>query len=403
MSSVEIEVGHPLAAVPPAVTSVLALAVTWRRDARGWVAETALPAWAEAVRLALAQPAAMQSAAQTQTAGDEPVRIIVAEAAARSDDDPQRWSGFRHLLVDPGNQLAVAACRRVAASPGLEHNPLFLHGPSGSGKTRLLQAVCAEIAEGLGGDGIVWMTGEELVARWAHELVARQAGGIRARLASAAVVVVDGIDPLALRDLAQEELFHLINDSRSAGRQLLFSGRSPPIRIEGLTERLATRLSWGLVEAVELPQAETLLACLRRLSPAAMARDPSELAALIDRYAQNFHQVLRLAERLDAGDDPGREPRSIPVERILAAVADHTGLRPQDIAGKSRHRAVSRARQLALLLARRLTGHSSAALGTLVGGRDHSTVLYAIRMAEERAAADPAFAREVEELARSFS
>jgi chromosomal replication initiator protein len=303
------------------------------------------------------------------------------------------------VLLDPGNQLALTACRRAVEAPGLEHNPLYLHGPAGSGKSRLLAGIASEYRALLDEPSVVEFIGSDFVAREAQQLSQRGKSALRTRLERAAVIVFDGVDALSNRALAQEELFHLINSALERGQQLVLAGSLPPRKLPGIEDRLVTRLAWGLAVAIEPPQVETRLALLRRLAGPAAAEVPAdELARMVDTFAPDMHQVVRLAERLREGERPGAGSEFASFDRIVQAVADRYGLRPGDLSGKRRHREVARARQIALLLGRRLTGHSLDALGGMIGGRDHSTVLYSIRQAEGRLAKDQALARELNEL-----
>jgi chromosomal replication initiator protein len=179
----------------------------------------------------------------------------------------------------------------------------------------------------------------------------------------------------------------------------VFAGRAAPRKLAGIEDRLVTRLAWGLAVGIEPPHSETRCALVRRLAGAAAdGIENAELAAMVDTLAPDMHQAVRLAERLAQGERPGARDEVASFDRILQVVADRFGLRPGDIAGKRRHRQIAQARQMALLLGRRLTGHSLVALGGMVGGRDHSTVLYGIRQAEERLKHDPQLSRELAEL-----
>lgn len=324
---------------------------------------------------------------------------LVLVVAARDDaavDTPRTFDGF---VEDPGNRLALAACRRAAREPGLAHNPLYLHGPAGSGKSHLLAALAAEFEVSAGAGGAALFSGDVFVARWAQALAGREAHPLKELIAGAALVACDGVDALAGRQLAQEQFFLLINEALERGQQVVVSGREAPHRLPEFEARLATRLGWGLTVGIEAPLLETRIAVLRRLSPAAADIDAGELAALVESFAGDMHAVADLAARIELGDRPdlgaGEETS---FDRILQAVAERFGVRPGDITGAGRTRQVARARQAALLLGRRLTGHGLVALGGMVGGRDHSTVLYGIRQAEARLAEDPEFARELAEL-----
>ena len=312
----------------------------------------------------------------------------------------QRFSTFQQ---DPGNQLALTACRRAVEAPGLEHNPLYLHGPSGCGKSHLLSAVIAEYRAMLDDQAVVVFNGPDFVAHEAQRLSERGTTPLRQRIDRAALIIVDNIVALSNRHIAQEELFHLINSALERGQQLVLAGLLAPRRLPGFEDRLVTRLGWGLSVAIEPPHTETRLALLRRLvgqSIDDLATD--DLVKLVDTFAPDMHQVVKLAERLIAGERPGVSSDYASFDHIVQIVAEHYDLRPGDLASKRRHREVAQARQIALLLGRRLTGHSLEALGGMIGGRDHSTVLYSIRQAEDRLTKENDLGRVVTELTQKI-
>ncbi len=326
--------------------------------------------------------------------------LVVSEVDGPTQGETWAFTAF---LEDPGNALAVAACRRVVDSPGLEHNPLLLHGPGGCGKSHLARAVAQEYRTMLGASAAILLTGEELVRR-AHDLAQRRSEGLRAEIDAAAVLLIDGLDAIAGKDLAQEELFSLINAGLERGQQLLFTTRGIPRAGHGYTDRLASRLGWGLVVELDLPLTETRLALLRRLlGDRADGFPATDLSTAVERQAPDFHQVHRLAERLrDQGALAlGREPQAVSFDRIVQVTAERFGLRPGDLIGKRRHAEVVHARGIALCLGRRLTGHSLQALGGMVGGRDHTTVMNALRTTEERLDADPQLRQTLQELTQA--
>jgi chromosomal replication initiator protein len=321
---------------------------------------------------------------------------------ARQDATIETERTLDGFAEDPGNQLALAACNRVVREPGMAHNPLFIHGPTGTGKSHLLAGIALEFSAASGADGAALFTGDEFVVRWAQVLAGREAHPLKDLATSAALIACDGIDALSGRQLAQEQFFLLVNEAMERGQQVVVTARSAPSRLIDVEERLTTRLGWGLVVAIEPPLLETRVAVLRARSQAAAELDPGEVARLVDAFAPDMHGVVELAARLDLGERPGSgDSEEASFDRILQVVAERYGVRPGDITGVGRTRQVARARQTALMLGRRLTSHSLVALGGMVGGRDHSTVLYAIGQAEERLLSDPQFAREVAELTRS--
>jgi chromosomal replication initiator protein len=382
--------------LPSELSEVLLPTIRWRGASGRMVAVLPNPVWRDVFR---------EHAADTVRALLKGKGLGLHIVCRRDIEQAARVAGRRldNFLQDPGNQLALTACRRAVEAPGLEHNPLYLHGPPGCGKSHLLAAIAAEYRTSLDDGAAVEITGPDFVAREAQQLAERSQSPLRLRLEQAAVICFDGVEALTHRALAQEELFHLINSSLERGQQLVFSGSLPPRKLHGIEDRLVTRLAWGLAVAIEPPHAETRLALLRQLAgPAAGEIDAEELARLVDTFAPDMHQVVKLAERLAEGERPGAVSEVASFDRIVQAVADRFGLRPGDLSGKRRHREVARARQVALLLGRRLTGHSLDALGGMIGGRDHSTVLYSIRQAEARLKKDKDLARELTELTQQI-
>ncbi len=380
--------------LPPEIAEVLLPALGLRVSGSRLYAILPNRIWLEAFR----QTAAEATERAARAAG------LSLAVAAREDAAAEIARTFDGFAEDPGNQLALAACRLVVREPGMAHNPLYLHGPPGTGKSHLLAAVASEFGSSSGADGAALCSGDEFVARWAQALAGREAHPLKELVRTAALFACDGMDALSGRQLAQEQFFLLVNEALERGQQVVVAGRLPPQRLPEFEERLATRLGWGLTVALEPPLLETRLVVLRRLSPTAAEMDPGELATLVETWAADLNAVADLAARLELGERPGATGAAeASFDRILQAVALRYGVRPGDITGAGRARQVARARQAALLLGRRLTGHGLVALGGMVGGRDHSTVMYGIRQAEGRAAEDAEFARELAEITREVS
>lgn len=383
-------------ALPAEIAEVLLPALRLRTNAGRLVVVVPNPVWRDVFH---------DLAAERLRAALKPKNMTLQvvcrlDVANRSTASEQRFATF---LQDPGNQLALTACRRAVEAPGLEHNPLYLHGPPGCGKSHLLTAIASEYRGMLDEHAVVAITGPDFVAREAQQLSERGSSPLRQRLEKAALIAIDAVDALANRQLAQEELFHLINSALERGQQIVIAGSAAPRKLPGFEDRLVTRLAWGLSVAIEPPHAETRLALLRRLGEQAVADIPAgDLARMVDTFAPDMHQVVKLAERLREGERPGVGADYASFDRIVQVVADRYELRPGDLSGKRRHREVAQARQIALLLGRRLTNHSLDALGGMIGGRDHSTVLYSIRQAEERVAGDKDLQRDLADMTQKI-
>ncbi|MCS6971142.1 MAG: DnaA/Hda family protein [Planctomycetes bacterium] len=375
--------------LPPELAEVLALAMQATLHGERLVVTLPNPIWREVVERYAAP--ALQRAALAE--GWQCTVIVVDDVAASGEH------AFADWCEDPGNRLALAACRAVLREPGVVHNPLYLHGPPGCGKSHLLAALARSLAEAAGSEQVLAFGGAEFVAR------ASGAGTLgdpwAERWQRALLIVCDDIEALCGHPVAQERFFVLLDQALERGQQVAVAARLPPRQLPEMEERLVSRLAWGLVVEIEPPQLETRLALLRRLSARAAAMEGRQLAELVQAWAPDMRAVRELAERLERGERPARAGASF--DRILQAVAERFGVRPGDIVGPRRSRRIALARQAALLLARRCTDHSLVALGGLVGGRDHATVLYGIRQAEARAAADPEFARVLAELTRALT
>jgi chromosomal replication initiator protein len=379
--------------LPAEVAELLALAVEYRCSTRGVTVVIPNALWEEVFR----RHAEAVVERLTRRVG---LRLRIVSLQDAVADAVAGDATFATFLADPGNQFALTSCRRIVESPGTEHNPLLLHGPHGCGKTHLLCGVAAAYREQLGDKAVVSFTGAGFVRTDARSLADQMTSDLHRRLDQAVLVCFDDVDQLAGQHLAQEELYLLINHCLEQGRQLLITALQPPPQIAGLEDRLATRLAWGLSVAIDLPLAETRLALLRaRAGEVADDIPAAELAQLIDTIAPDMRQVVDLATRLRAGERVTRGRTHF--DRIIDCVANRLGLRPGDIAGKHRHRPIAIARQTALLLGRRLTDHSLVALGGMLGGRDHATVLYNIQKAEQRLATDPAYATLVTSLTQA--
>jgi chromosomal replication initiator protein len=371
------------------------LALSWRITPLRLVLLVNNPFWGDTLIERLRQP--LEGFAQQHQRSLHIISGSVTNTATEHDRIT-----FTNFLSDPGNEFAIATCRSAAQAPGVNHNPIYLSGPTGSGKTHLLHATAASMQENLGEEAVVILTGSEWLTI-AGQFSEGQAHPIRQHIEDAVAIFFDDLDVLRDRAVAQEEAFHLINNALERGQQLLFTGQLPPNRLRHFEERLATRLAWGIAITVETPAPETRLkALLQLLGPAAAEQDRQELMSAIEAFAPDMHQVAAVAERLLRGEKLSADPGKASFDRILAAVAERYHIRASDIAGKRRQRHISHARQTTLLLARRLTSYSLEALGGMVGGRDHSTILHAIRQAELRLEEEKEYHKQVEELTQSI-
>ncbi len=317
------------------------------------------------------------------------------------------------------SRLALAACRAVVDRPGELYNPLFIYGPSGTGKTHLLQAVCRELGPQ---HRVIYLTADEFSARVAASR--EEAEAFRDELRSAGVLALDDIQALEGREASQEEFFHAFNSLYNSNCQLLLAADAPPRSLAVLPARLTSRFTWGLTAEIEPPLFENRLEILTAKAAArSLDAAPEILEELASAKTTNVRELEGLLARLAAGAElegklptrqTARELAALPTaasetgnapssERIQRIVAAAYGLRPNDILGPSRTRSVALARHVAIYLARQLTDLPVQEIGGHFGGRDHSTVNYAIRKISRLIEEDKALAKTVHRLNRQLS
>jgi chromosomal replication initiator protein len=308
---------------------------------------------------------------------------------------------FENFVVGPGNRLAHAAALAVAANPGRAYNPYFVHGDVGLGKTHLLQAICLRIIESRPDFRIFYTSCEGFMTQFMDAVQAGEMSHFRHTFRDVDVLVIDDIHFLAKRDRTQEEFFHTFNSLYQSHKQIILSSDAPPEEIPDLEERLVSRFKWGLVSNVAPPCYETRVAILKNKASLRTMTMPDEvacyIAARIDTNIRELEgavvklQVLSGVEKrpidLDLaktalGEEPGRTDRQIQIQVIINAVTDFYGIKVTDLQSKRRQRSIALPRQVCMYLARKHTRHSLEEIGGYFGGRDHTTVMHAVRTIE---------------------
>jgi chromosomal replication initiator protein len=306
---------------------------------------------------------------------------------------------FSSFITGHSNRVAFAACEAVAEHPASKYSPLFLFGGTGLGKTHLLHAIGNELLRGYPSLRIVYMSAEEWVNEYIKEIRQQRFDEFRARYRGGCdILLLDDIQFLSGKDASQDEFFHTFNSLYAAGRQIVVTSDRYPHEIEGLEERLKTRLQWGLIADVQPPDLETRVAILEQKAEALGIALPEDLAQFLASHIQKSVRELEGAlHRLQAfatitGEpitlDRAREqlrnmvgPKSGPLtfETIIRAAGAYYDVKPVDLKSKSRQRQITLARQVAMYLARKHLGASLPEIGRAFGGRDHTTVLSSVR------------------------
>jgi chromosomal replication initiator protein len=321
------------------------------------------------------------------------------------------------FVVGNCNRLAQAAARSVAESPGAVYNPLFVHGRVGMGKTHLLQAVCHRFLELHPGGAAAYVGAQAFVTELARAKEEDRLDAFRARYRALSLLAFDDVQLLAGKDASQEEFFHIFNELHSQKQQVVVSADRPPQEIDKLSDRLVSRLRWGLIVNLDRPDRETKLAVLATKAAARRMTVPADvlefLATEVDGSVRDLEAALvRLAAFASLGQKPirvavarealaaqdSKRSRVISVPQIQDAVTRHFGLKAEELLSKRRSRSVAFPRQVGMFLARRLTNLSFDEIGVFFGGRDHTTILYACEKIEKQSAKDPALASSIEEI-----
>ena len=315
---------------------------------------------------------------------------------------------FDSYVVGPCNRFAHAACTGVGESPGRIYNPLFIHGSVGLGKTHLLQSLCYSVLERDRSARILYLSCETFVNHFISALGNGDLTRFRGKYRNVDLLVVDDIHLLANKERTQEEFFHTFNTLYNAGKQIVLSSDSPPVEIPTLQERLVSRFKWGLVTEIEPPCYETRMAILKRKSKERGRQLPDDVARLLaERIDSNIRELEGAVTKLigyaslsnhqiDVGlvrrclrelfVNQKREPT---MEDIIRVVTERFGVKLSELQSKRRSNAIAFPRQVGMILARRLTRMSLEEVGSYFGGRDHSTVLHAVKKLNRLVQEDP--------------
>jgi chromosomal replication initiator protein len=359
----------------------------------------------------------------SETALTEPMMNIPAQEGSPLLDEQVILSPdycFDSFVVGPGNRLAHAAAMAVGGKLGRAYNPFFVHGGVGLGKTHLLQSICQMVLRQQPTARISYISCNTFMDGF-HECVkAGRMNEFRHRFRNVDLLVIDDIHFLSKHEQTQEEFFHTFNALHQAGRQIVLSSDAAPSEIPDLEERLVSRFNSGLVARIDRPCYETRVNILKtkaRLHDMQMPDDvPAYIAARIDSNIRELEGALAkirgvalaTGRSIDLdlakeaiGADPlqsGRGSQQPNIQAILDAVARFYDIKLTDLLGKRRHKSVALPRQVCMWLARRHTRHSLEEIGGYLGGRDHTTVMHAIRTVDSKQRADDRLRADVERL-----
>lgn len=328
---------------------------------------------------------------------------------------------FDSFVVGKSNALAHAAASR-AVECNVPFNPLFIYGGVGLGKTHLMHAIAWALREKFPEKAVMYMSAEKFMYQFVRALRSQDTMAFKEILRSVDVLMIDDIQFIAGKDSTQEEFFHTFNALVDQNKQIIISADKAPSDLQGIDERLRSRLSWGLVADIHPSTYELRLGILQAKRDQTQAKVPdSVLEFLALKVVSNIRELEGALNRIIAHADVTKSEitlestqdvlqdllrshdRRITIDEIQRKVAEHYTIRLTDMHSARRARNVARPRQVAMYLAKQLTSRSLPEIGRKFGGRDHTTVMHAVRKIEELIGEDPSFAQDVEILRRALT
>ncbi len=348
-------------------------------------------------------------------------------APSPAEDAVRRFAGtldtrftFDNFVVGKSNEFAHAAARRVAAAETVPFNPLFMYGGVGLGKTHLMHAIAWHIRNCYPNRRVIYLSAEKFMYQFIRALRFQDTMAFKEQFRSIDVLMVDDVQFIGGKESTQEEFFHTFNALVDQNHQLVITGDRSPADLDGMEERLRSRLGWGLVADIHPTDYELRLGILHSKAEQLDARDipPPVLEFLAHKITTNIRELEGALNRIVAyatlvgrpvtlettqeilQDVLRAHSRRITIEEIQKRVAEHFNIRVADMHSAHRARAVARPRQVAMYLAKQLTSRSLPEIGRKFGGRHHTTVMHAVRKVDQLRESDPGFAEDVDLLRR---
>lgn len=315
---------------------------------------------------------------------------------------------FDTFIVGSSNNFAYAACKAVATQQTGSYNPLFIYGPSGLGKTHLLTAIKNEVSRVYPEKNIISISSEIFTNELIAAISTKTINSFHNKYRRADVLLVDDIQFIAGKESTQEEFFHTFNELYQVGKQIVLTSDRPPKDIKTLEDRLKSRFEWGLLTDISPPDFETRIAIINRKADLLQIEIPSDVSEFIaNRLKTNIRQLEGAVKKIKAyklmvGSPPSisvaqtvikeilndNQPVPVTVERIIEEVSKTYSVTPDDIRSNKRSANISIARQAAIYIVREITQMSLAPIGEEFGGRDHSTIVYALKQMEKQMSTD---------------
>lgn len=329
---------------------------------------------------------------------------------------------FENFIVGSNNKFAHAAAQAVAANPSGAYNPLFIYGPSGLGKTHLENAIRLEIQKNHPDYNILYVDGEAFTNEIISAIRDNSTTEFHQKYRQADVLLVDDIQFIGGKDSTQEEFFHTFNTLFNAGKQIVLASDRPPKEIKSLEERLRTRFEWGLTADIQPPDFETRVAIIKRKANLLGMDLPEDVCEFIaNKLKSNIRQLEGAVKKLNAYrmlsninptvgaaqnaiKDILSETQPVPVtiDKIVTEVARCYNISAADIRSRSRTKNIANARMTCIYCIREITGLPMVDIGREFGGRDHATIVYAIKQAKNEVETNNTYKEMVEDILKNI-
>jgi chromosomal replication initiator protein len=349
-----------------------------------------------------------------QTPEEQPSRNRGAYAALNN-----RYT-FDRFVIGTGNQFAHAACVAVSNSPGSSYNPLFIYGGVGLGKTHLLHAIGNEAMVRHPRIRVCYIPAEKFTNDLIASIRTNRMPEFKERYRNVDILLVDDVQFIAGKTRTQEEFFHTFNDLYSSRKQIVVTSDKFPKEIPDLEERIQSRFEWGLVADIQAPDIETRVAIVNRKAEAENIRLPEDVALYlasvvksnvrelegylirIGAHASLMNKEINLDLAKSFLSSLSTAGKDISPDNIIKVVSDHFGVKPSDLRSDRKYKQIAVPRQVAMYIMREMTRCSFPDIGRRFGGRDHTTVMYAVKKIEKKLAEDVSLRNTVDALRKKI-
>ena len=325
---------------------------------------------------------------------------------------------FDNFVVGPSNSLAYAAAHAVTEQPGMRYNPLFVYGKSGLGKTHLMHAIGNAIRQRYNAAKVLYQTADRFVSEFISAIRFNKVHKFKSKYHAVDVLLIDDMQFIAHKEHTQEAFFHIFNALYESHKQIVFSSDTFPQDLQGIADRLRSRLASGLITDIHEPSLETKIAILKKKAAVNDEQIDNEVAHFIAVHsASNIRELegslirviafaaltkqtvtLDLAKKVLIRVHKTSVPGTVDCKRILKSINKHYSYNYTDLCSKNRSKELSEARQVAMFLMKKLTDKSLRDIGSLLGGRDHSTVMHGLQKIEWRLKTNSDLADKIKQL-----